>query len=443
MPAGAALKDLDSAPYAPAAPRTMEETGLPFSFVAQLACKIFFHAGPQRLGELAGRIGLPPLVLEPVLDFLRRERQCEVSSQSTGTSSLLMLTAAGRERAEEALRSCSYAGPAPITLQAYVAQVGRQSIRGLAVTRRDIQRAFAGVVVHAEILDQLGAAMNSGRALFLYGQAGAGKTFLAERLADALSGDVFIPYAVLAGTQVIQLFDPYSHRLSDAGSAEPRAFRLRESDSRWALCRRPVVIAGGELTLAMLDLQFDATARFYAAPIQLKANNGLLIIDDLGRQHVRPADLMNRWTAALDRGVDYLTLHTGEKYLVPFDLTVAFSTNLSPGQLGDEAFLRRLGYKIRLGALDEIQYREICRQVCAANGIACSERSFDYLIERFRTEGRPLLACTPRDLLEQVRARARYTGAAVELNDALLAWAWNNYFFQGGAPAQPAQEPTP
>jgi DNA-binding PadR family transcriptional regulator len=415
--------------WAPAGPRTVEGTGLPFLFVAQLVCKIFFHTGPQRLADLAARAKLLSGVLEPVIDFLRRERLVEVTSSSTGMNLVFALTDLGRERAGEYLRMCQYVGPAPVSLEAYLAQVRRQTIVDLTVTREAMREAFSGIIIREAILDQFGAAMNSGRAIFVYGPAGSGKTFVAEKLARLLKGDVHVPYAILVESQVIQVFDPISHERVE--TLIPDTVLLAQGktgDPRWVLCRRPVVVAGGELTLDMLDLRFDEGTRFYAAPPQLKANNGLFIIDDLGRQLAQAKDLMNRWIVPLDRRVDFLALHTGEKFMVPFDVTVVFCTNLSPVQISDEAFLRRLGYKISLGPLDAVQYRVVCKQVCQSFGLPYTDKAIDYLLARFGREGRPLLACTPRDLLGQVRDQARYRGVPPELSRDLLDWAWDNYF---------------
>jgi hypothetical protein len=316
-----------------------------------------------------------------------------------------------------------------VSLSAHLAQVERQAIVDLTVTRDEMRQAFSGIVIRDEILDKFGAAMNSGRAIFVYGPAGAGKTFVAGKLAALLSGHVYVPHAILVENQVIQVFDPLVHERATVAGPEVSMLVLSKTpDPRWVLCRRPVVVAGGELTLGMLDLQFDAGTRFYAAPPQLKANNGLFVIDDLGRQLVQAKDLMNRWIVPLERRVDYLALHTGEKFMVPFDVTVVFCTNLSPADLADDAFLRRLGYKIHLGPLDELEYREVCAQVCESYGIPLDAAAIDYLLARFRKEGRPLLACTPRDLLGQVRDEARYRGVTPGLTRELLDWAWHNYF---------------
>ena len=415
--------------YGPVTPRAVNDTGLPFLFIAQLVCKTIFITGPQRLAELAARVKLPPGVLEPVIDFLRRERMVEVSSSSTAMNLVFALTDLGRERTGEYLRMCQYVGPAPVSLDAYLAQVQRQTIVELSVDRESMRGAFSGIVLSERILDQFGAAMNSGRAIFVYGPAGSGKSFVAEKLARLLKGDVHVPYAILVENQVIQVYDPLCHeRIETPSSDRPLLAHAATGDPRWVLCRRPVVMSGGELTLGLLDLRFDEGTRFYAAPPQLKANNGLFIIDDLGRQLVQPRDLMNRWIVPLDRRVDFLTLHTGEKFMVPFDVIVVFCTNLSPQDLMDEAFMRRLGYKIPLGELSEVQYRTVCKQVCQSYGLPYAESAIDYLVGKFGREGRPLLACTPRDILGQVRDQARYRGVPPELSRDLLDWAWNNYF---------------
>jgi len=418
--------------YMPIIPRTVEDTGLPFLFIAQLVCKTFFITGPQRLADLAARVKLAPGVLEPVIDFLRRERMVEVTSNSTGINLVFALTDLGRERTAEYLRMCQYVGPAPVSLEAYLAQVQRQTIVDLSVDRESMREAFSGIVISERVLDQFGAAMNSGRAIFVYGPAGSGKSFVAEKLARLLKGDVYVPYAILVENQIIQVFDPLCHQRAEMPTDDgPSITHKVTGDPRWARCQRPVVMAGGELTLGLLDLRFDEGTRFYAAPPQLKANNGLFIIDDLGRQLVQPRDLMNRWIVPLDRRADYLTLHTGEKFMVPFDVIVVFCTNLSPQELMDDAFLRRLGYKIPLGALEEVPYRTVCKQVCQSYGIPYTESAIDHLVTKFRRESRPLLACTPRDLLGQVRDQARYRRIPPELSQDLVDWAWDNYFASG------------
>lgn len=421
----------DQLTWFPRAPRNIEETGLNFLFLMELVTKILFHAGQIRLVELSQRIRLSVGVLEPVLAFMRSERLCEVCRRGeTETDVTYTLTELGRVRAEDCLQKSRYAGPAPVTLEAYVRQVEQQSVRGMQVTRDQMRAAFADMVIQEHVMEQFGAAMNSTRAIFLYGPAGSGKTFLAEQLVKVLSGHVYVPHAVVIDGEVIQLFDPLVHQEVTLDAVPGSLLeRRKRRDERWALCRRPVVIAGGELTLAMLDLEFDEHARFYHMPPQVKANNGLLIIDDLGRQLVPAHQLMNRWIVPLDRHVDYQALHSGKKFMIPFDVKVIFSTNISPAELDDEAFLRRLGYKIYLGPLSVNDYRQIFRQVCAEFEIPFDDAGFQYLLrEHHEKEGKPLLACLPRDILGQVRDKGAYGGTRPALSEELLDWAWGNYF---------------
>lgn len=411
--------------------RTVEETGLSFLFLVELVTKTLFLRGQLRLAELADHLKLMIGVLEPLLAFMRTERLCEVSrSSETETATSYTLTELGRLRAEDFLQKSQYTGVAPVSLQAYVEQVHKQSIADMRVTRENMAQTFKGFVIEERILRQFGTAMNSGRAIFVYGPAGAGKTYISEHLVGLLSGDVAIPHAIVVDNEVIQIFDPLIHCPVQKES-EPMSLldRRRVYDMRWAICRRPVVRTGGELTLPMLDLDFDMSSRFYQAPPQVKANNGLLIIDDLGRQLAPAMAIMNRWIVPLDRRVDYLALHTGKKFMIPFDVIVIFSSNMPPKDLADEAFLRRLGYKIYVGALSESDYRAIAAQVCELYSIPYSEPGIDYLVRELHyKESRPLFACIPRDILGQVRDIARYEGAPTELTTELLDRAWATYF---------------
>jgi DNA-binding PadR family transcriptional regulator len=418
----------DTASPLPRAPRRPEQTGLDFAFLVELLAKTLYVRGKSRLSELAGHSKLLPGVLEPVLGFMRAERLCETARPGeTDAAATYSLTELGRTRAEDFLRRSRYAGPAPVGLQAYVEQVEAQSIAHMGVRREQLKRAFAGVILRESLVHQLGAAMNSGRAIFIYGPAGSGKSFAAEKLVGLLSGTVAVPHAFAADREVIQVFDPLVHEPLPQAPAMGLD-RGSDHDARWVPCRRPVVKTGAELTLSMVELDFDEQTRFYHAPPQVKANNGLFILDDLGRQRVSAQDLMNRWIVPLDRRVDYLALHTGQKFMVPFDVVLVFSSNLRPSALADEAFLRRLGYKIHMGGLERDEYVAILRQVCADFAIPWEEEGLAHLLARHEAEARPLLACFPRDILGQLRDYAAFHGVRPRMTPSLLDWAWENYF---------------
>lgn len=411
-------------------PQSIEGTGLNLSFLVELISKILFLSGQIRLVDLSDRSKLPVVVLDQILSFMRAERLCEIPRRSEAeTTVIYTLTDLGRQRAHEFMQRSQYAGPAPVSLQAYSEQIGRQSVSDMKVTLADVEQAFCGLTIREQILNQFGAAMNSGRAIFVYGPSGSGKTFIAERLAGLLSGNVAIPYAIEVDNEVIQLFDPLVHKPIKMERPGSDLDQGKGHDARWVMCHRPVVMTGGELTLSMLDLEFDRRTCFYQAPPQVKANNGLFIIDDLGRQLVSAQNLMNRWIVPLDRRIDYLTLHTGTKFMIPFEVIVVFSSNIPPSELADEAFMRRLGYKIFVGSLDEAEYRAIFRQVCDETGIPFTEEGLDYLLhEHHYKEGKPLRACVPRDILGQIRDSARYFEVAPKLSERLLDWAWENYY---------------
>lgn len=425
----------------PPAPRTPEETGVPFLFLVELVCKVLFLRGQVRLPDLAAHLKLSLGVLDSLLSFLRSEKLCEsVRRGASGTDAdlYLSLTELGRLRASQYLQQNAYAGAAPVTLEAYTEQVRRQSVGGMHTTHEQLNAEMGGLVVDPAVLEKLGAAMNSGRAIFIHGPAGSGKTYLAERLHGLLKGSVLIPYAIMVDREVLPFYDTLVHEVVAEEAEAPGAQRGAPADGRWLRVKRPTVLVGGELNMAMLDVQFDQGTRMYHAPTHLKANNGIFIIDDLGRQRCSAIELMNRWIVPMDRGQDFLSLHTGYKFPVPFDMIIVFSSNFAPGDLADGAFLRRLGYKILVEQVTPEQYQQIFMQVCSDFGIGYHQGSFDYLLgELHAREGRALLACYPRDLLAQIRDLARYYARAPVLDPAALAWAWENYFT---APASREQQ---
>ena len=420
----------------PRAPQTLEDTGLPNSFLVELVAKTMFQLGLTRLTELSAQLCLPAAVVETVCQFMRRETLLEVLRRGQNDADMQFdLTQAGRARAGDWLQRNGYVGPAPVTLEAYTERVQAQSVTHQSITATEVHAAFADLVVPMALLDLLGTAVNSGRPMMLYGEAGSGKTYLAERLQRLLGGPVAVPHAICVHGEVIRVYDAQTHHVLPDPAAAPRGLAASGLDSRtrpdlrWVLCQRPCVVAGGELTLDMLDLSFDVRAGYYEAPPHFKANNGLFIVDDLGRQAITPRALMNRWIVPMDRRHDHLMLRNGGKFSVPFDMVLVFSTNLAPAQLEDAAFLRRLGHKIHVDALSPADYRRIFERACAAEGIPFDAAAFETLLADYHAlSGRPLLACYPRDLLHLVASRSAYLGVAQALTPELIQWAWHAYF---------------
>jgi len=414
----------------PRAPRTFEESRFPEAMLIDLLLRLLARSGELRAGEIAQRLGVPLTVIEPTLEFLRAEKLLEVPRRGSFDADIAyQLTDGGRSRAADAFDKCRYIGPMPVALADYVERVGLQSVRGLHVDRLRLREALGDAVVSDALLDSFGAALNSGRSIYLYGGSGTGKTYLAERLVRVVDGSIWIPHAIHVDGEIVQFFDPLVHSPVEERAGTGALDRHASHDRRWLKVKRPVVVTGGELTMEMLDLEFDPHTRFYIAPPQWKANNGMMILDDLGRQRMPVRELLNRWIVPLDRRVDYLALHTGTKFRVPFDVNVVFSSNLLPSEIGDPAFLRRLGYKIHVGALDRAGYREVFRQACVKNELEPDLESADYLIDTLHREARlPLYAIVPFDVLAKLRDRARYLGQAPRLDVESLRWAWNLYF---------------
>lgn len=410
------------------APRTLADTGLPALFVAHLLLKSILQNGKSSMGDLMARHCLTAVVLEETIGFLVREHLVEIAHRgATDVDVHLRLTDAGRELAAHEASRSTYCGPAPVSLDAYVSVVAAYSVKRIHISQSDVRAAFANFIADMSLLDSAVAALNAGRPVMLYGPAGSGKTYLAERLGMLLRGAVPVPYALYVAGDVIQLHDPLIHK-----DAAPGALPA-VTDRRWRVCERPVVMSGGELTLAMLDLQYNANSGFYQAPPHMKANMGLYVIDDLGRQRVAPGELLNRWITPLDRGVDQFALQSGARFVSPFDVWPVFSTNLTPAELNDNAFLRRLGSKIHVDALCVDDYRRLFDAQCASLGIAIEPGAFEYLLHQLHLRSRtPFLACYPADLLGVLRSFALYHGDVPTVTEYRLTHAWHSYF--GSAP---------
>jgi len=418
----------ESARLAPR-PKSLADTGLSQPFLADLLSKHLLTAGVLSLNQITKSMCLPARLLEDILHFMRQEARVEVLPVDIETGALRYgLTDRGRALAANAFAIGGYAGPAPVPLSEYVELVKSQTVHDHNVTGHDVRQAFSDMVVSDDLLDRIGPSLNSGRAIFIYGPAGTGKTYLTSRMARVFSSSVLIPHAISINETVVSIFDPVIHK---AITRETRSSLTIEDnvDERYVLCERPAIVVGGELTEDMLEIQFDPNNREYRAPLQLKANNGLFIIDDMGRQRVAPQTVFNRWILPLEEKRDYLSLGSGRHFSVPFDLVLVFSTNMKPADLADEAFLRRIGYKIRFPHLEPHQYEEIWRDQCLENGIPFDPSVVDYVINGLHKQHRvPLLPCHPRDLLGLSMDRAIYTNQPREVTVEVLDWAWENYF---------------
>ncbi|NWG22738.1 MAG: ATP-binding protein [Chloroflexi bacterium] len=413
----------------PPRPRSVEETGLSLSFISDQIVRALYLVGEMTGLQLVELLHLPwENVLDQAMGYLRREQMAEVKGSSgLGEKSYrYQATAKGVTRAKEIGERNQYLGPAPVNLRDYSEMMHRQTTQGLMVTEDAIREAFAHLVISDALLLQLGPAINSGRSIFLFGHAGNGKTSIAEATARLLSDTIAIPYAVIVDGQIIRVFDPIYHDSQPLPEGQEHLY-----DRRWMLSKRPVVVAGGELNMSSLDLEYDEYSKFYEAPLQMKANGGLFLIDDFGRQQMRPRDLLNRWIVPLEKRVDYLTLHTGKKIEVPFDQLIIFSTNIEPKQLVDEAFLRRIRYKIEIGNPTPTEYREIMRRVCRARNVPYSDDGLRYLLEvEYPRRKLELRAVHPRDLIDQVIDFARFTRTQPTMSRELLAAACKSYFVE-------------
>ena len=426
-----------SADSYPRAPSTLPETGLSTESVIDLLLKILYVKGARTGQQLTDGICLPFHLVDEQLLWLQERRFVEVRrthGPSRG-SYVFDLGDAGRARARDAMEASQYVGPAPVPLETYRHWIDAQSVRGVHLSRERIRAGFSHLVLLEELRESLGPAINSGASIFLYGDPGNGKTVIAEAIAEMMGGDLYIPHAVDIEGQIMLLYDPVHHRVitEDAHHAqgrEPTWLRqVGDHDRRFVRIERPTVFVGGELTLPQLDLQYDDFTKLYQAPFQLKAAGGVLIIDDFGRQLVEPKDLLNRWIVPLEKRVDFLSLHTGVKFPVPFDCLLLFATNLNPDELVDEAFLRRIQYKVNVDDPPRASWEEIYRRECERRRIPFLAHSIDHIYdEYYRKRGIPPRACHPRDLLNHVASICRYEGQPPHIDDELLDRACRAYF---------------
>ena len=422
-----AIHDINAAKTEPATgpehrPQTISETDVRQAVLEDLVLKTLFISGSLSVLELSEKMRLSFQITDELLCRLRVEHYCQVTGIAQNIPQIA-ITSQGRVRALELLSQNQYADAAPVSLESYSEQTRKQSVRKAEVHPADIERAFAHLVMDIEMLRQFGTALNSGSSLFLHGPPGVGKTTMAEALSRVLSEDaVWIPYAVEIDGQIITIYDPTIHKRIPEQEPE-------NADKRWVLCHRPAVLVGGELTVDMLDLQFNPITKYYVAPVQVKANNGVLIIDDFGRQRVHPDVLLNRWVVPLDRSIDFLTLAGGQKIEVPFEALVVFATNMDPAELVDAAFLRRIQTKIKIGEVSDEQFSEIFRRVVTEKRITFEAgipaELIDFIHNTLKLE---LRSCYPRDIVNQVCWAAKYEDRKPYLDRASLKQAIDAYF---------------
>ncbi len=420
----------------PLAPATLEEAGLSHDLILQLALKTLHFKGELTGVELARRLGLNFSVIEPVVETLVTQRQCEIGGGSMiGRSSYrYRITDAGRTRAALFLESNHYVGCAPVPLEQYRRYMyAFQQARPARATRDQIRQAFSHLVIGERVLDQLGPAINAGHSMFVYGPPGNGKTVISQAIRKLLGGEIAIPYALEVEGNIIRMFDPVNHEpIVPEEPATGRGLGLEKGsqvDLRWIICRRPMVMVGGELTLESLELNYSQDSGFYAAPVQTIANGGVLVIDDFGRQACSPRDLLNRWIVPLESRVDFLTLQSGQKFELPFMALVVFATNIKPAELVDEAFLRRIHYKIFAESPTLPEFMRIFEMVCSERGIAFGRDAIEHMLQTYyRPRQVQLRGCHPRDLVDQVLSLADYLGEERRLTPELLEAACASYF---------------
>ena len=427
-------------PFTPTAPGTWEELGVGLPFLFELTLRTIFSRGQMSAGDLAAAMSLPFGVMNGVFQQMRKQMLIDIVGQrgASGDASFVydIKPPKGSSAVQDALDKTAYVGPCPVPFADYAESVLAQSVKNLVVTRRSIRKAFEDLIISDEVFNEIGPAINSASSIFFFGYPGNGKTSVAERITRLTGDSVYIPYAVEANGQIIKLFDPIQHAVvgddAPAGGGDGFDGVLRsgaEFDRRFVRVKRPTIVVGGELTLAMLDLKYNETGKYYEAPLQMKANGGIFMIDDFGRQQVRAMDLLNRWIVPLEKKYDYLTTNAGTKVEVPFDQILIFSTNLDPTQLADEAFLRRIKFKIEIRDPDEAQYRRIWELVCKGRRVEHDAGGIDYLIHKwYRPAGRPFRMCQPRDLLDQMMSIAKYNMERVNFSPDLIDAACATYF---------------
>ncbi len=417
----------------PAAPHSVEESGISLDLILQLALKSLHFSGELSGTELSRRLGLEFQVIQPALDLLKTQQQISIVGGGFvgGASYRYRITDTGRTRAALFLESSHYVGTAPVPLSQYQAYMhAYRSATPRGATQERVRQAFSHLVISDSVLYQLGPAINAGHSMFVYGPPGNGKTVISQAIHNLLEGDIAIPHALEIEGHIVRLFDPVNHEVVGTEDDSQSSFStLVADDRRWVRCRRPMVMVGGELTLSALELSYNATTGFYRAPVQAIANGGVLVIDDFGRQQCSPRELLNRWIVPLESRVDFLTLQSGQKFELPFMTMIVFATNIRPAELVDEAFLRRIQYKIFAESPTVEDFKTIFATCCRDLGATAEPGLVEHvLVDYYRPRNIPLRGCHPRDLIKQALSLASYLDRPAHLTPDLLEAACNSYF---------------
>ncbi|QFU22957.1 AAA family ATPase [Shewanella eurypsychrophilus] len=422
------LDQLNNSELAPRA-KTIAQTGIQESILIELMLKHLLAGGVLIKADIVSFMGITGGIVQELLDSAKQLAWVE-NRQSTADGQMrYALSHSGSEYAKQASAKSGYRGLVPVPLAQYSEICCKQSSRRKAITFEMLQNGLKALVLPNELLHKIGPALNSSRPVLIYGPPGTGKSYLCRNLNSTLGDSVLIPYAISIGNEIIQVYDPQLHHRIDDEASNNQLDLVQGHDPRWIKCKRPLRITGGELTAEMLEVQFDSHSRTYMAPIQLKANNGILLLDDLGRQKISAKQLFNRWIIPMEERRDFLALQSGEHFEIPFELILLFSTNLDPNELVDDAFLRRLGYKIHFDALDEPLYRKIWFQVCEEQNLVCREDEYQHLlVEYHQLFEKPLIPCYPRDLLGIMSDQISFMGLKREVTKSLIAEAWSIYF---------------
>ena len=417
--------------FSPSDLASLSDTGLPNSLIEQLILKFLYFKGDLRGGDLSRSMGLRFSLIDPLVENFKVQQLVQVKS-SLGfgpISAILSLTEAGRRVARDYLNTNHYIGPAPVPIDQYTLAVQGQRFPAKWLTPERLAKAYSHLITTEKMLNQIGPALSSGKSLLIYGQPGNGKTQMAEALARVETSDIYVPHALECQGNIIQLFDPVYHQPIQSATDTADGNYDLPSDNRWVRCKRPFISTGGELAMSMLDLSCNTTSNIYDAPFHLKANNGIYLIDDFGRQKATPAEILNRWIYAMERRIDFLSFLNGGKITVPFETFLVFSTNLTPDKLGDEAFLRRIQYKLLLPSPNEFEFAKIFRDYCEKHGLAASDKLIaDFIEKQYGSTGRKFRRCHPRDVISQAIDYIHFNRLPYQLTTELLHEAFASCF---------------